>query len=167
MKSLWCDEWEGKWFIPLRAAFDLELYHLFQSELETLRRWPEPLASTRRPWSKQSGEQFSRGFLGGGNYGREACFLSDLWFEMARALFGKQDPQLWKPWRRVTSLGLTATVAKSGPCVPGILSRQWQSWGTGDSLEPKRPQLSTCQLWLRAGCICRACSASVQEPWCL
>lgn len=25
----------------------------------------------------------------------------------------------------------------------------------------------TCQLWLQAGCICRACSASVQEPGCL
>lgn len=175
MKSLCFDEWEDKWFIPLRAAFHLQLYHLFWSELETLRHWPEPLASTQCPWSspphEQFGEQFSCGFIGGGgNYGRETCFLSDLWLEMAGAFFGKQDPQLWKPQRKVNSPSLTAMVARSGLCVPGILSWQRQSWGTADSLEPKRPQLSPLYLpvvtagrWYMQGLFCQ-CPVTKMSP---
>ncbi|XP_052531067.1 bifunctional purine biosynthesis protein ATIC isoform X2 [Tympanuchus pallidicinctus] len=65
-----------------------------QPELETLRRWPEVLASTQHPWSdtpcEQSGEQFSSGLVGAGNYGRE---LSDrsLVRNGRSSFFGKQN----------------------------------------------------------------------------
>lgn len=44
----------------------------------------------------------------GRKLGRESCFLTDLCYEVAGALFGKQN--LWNLWRKATAWGLTAMV---------------------------------------------------------
>lgn len=124
------------------------------------------LASTQHPWSdtpcEQSGEQFSSGLVGAGNYGRESCFLTDLWYEMAGALFlGSRTSEICG--RKTTSLRFDSRgVTRWCICVPGMLLWQRAEEQQAD------PQLSSCvyalivSSWLKGSV--RACHRRTALP---